>query len=107
MPVSNCRYCNSPFQWNWEEAFNKFGFGDGDGPVMTEAVAKVLSLAGYTVETHAWGLHNVVINSIRKDGIEHIPEQGIRFGHDNPRDYLPQAIIDLLDRELSDAEVVS
>lgn len=107
MPISHCRYCNSEFRWSWEEAFDKFGFGDGDSNVMTEVVAKVLDGAGYAVETSAWGLHNVVIRSIRKQGVEQIPAQGIRFGYDNPRDYLPQAIIDLLDRELSGEGVVS
>ena len=35
--------------WSWEEAFDKFGFEDGDGLVMTDVVAAVLQDAGYSV----------------------------------------------------------
>lgn len=67
---------------------------------MTEAVADVLRAAGYTVTIEPWGIHNVVIDSITKGGVELIPFQRIRFGYDNPRDYLPKKIVRLLDREL-------
>jgi hypothetical protein len=84
--------------WSWEEAFDKFGFGDGDGPVMTDIVALVLETAGYTVAYETWGSHNVVIHSIKTAaGDEQIPRDGISFGYDDPRDYLPDAIITLLD----------
>jgi len=86
----------------------KFGFGDGDGVVMTEAVADVLRNAGYLVKVVPWGFHNVVINSILKADIEQIPQESIRFGYDEPRDYLPEAIINLLDQHLDEyTEVVA
>jgi hypothetical protein len=28
MPVTNCPHCNCDFQWNWEDAFLKFGYDD-------------------------------------------------------------------------------
>lgn len=79
----------------------KFGFRDGANGHLTECVADVLRKAGYTVTVEPWGIHNVVIDSIRKGGIELIPLQRIRFGYDQPRAYLPKKLIRLLDRELS------
>lgn len=80
----------------------KFGFRDGANGHLTECVADVLrKKAGYTVTVEPWGIHNVVINSICKGGIELIPVQRIRFGYVEPRNYLPKKLIRLLDRELS------
>lgn len=101
MPVTKCPQCGGAYPWSWEDAFEKFGFGDGEGVVMTEAVADVLRTAGYTVSVEPWGIHNVVIDSITKSGVEQIPFQRIRFGYDDPRDYLPKKLVRLLDRELS------
>lgn len=85
--------------WSWEEAFDKFGFEDGDGPVMTDVVASVLRDGGYSVTAEPWGSHNVVICSIKDaNGIEQIPSD-INLGYDEPRDYLPDAIIALLDAD--------
>lgn len=36
--------------WSWTEAFDKFGFDDGDGLVMTWHVADVLNAAGFQVD---------------------------------------------------------
>lgn len=105
MPSTECHACLGFYWWRWEEAFDKFGFGDGDGQVMTEAVADTLRAAGYVVETERWGLHNIVIVSIERDGVEQIPDAAIT-GYDNPRDYLPPAIVALLDEKLpEDGEV--
>lgn len=85
--------------WTWEEAFDKFGFDDGDGPIMTDVVASVLRDAGYSVTAEPWGFHNVVISSIKDgDGLEQIPA-GIALGYDEPRDYLPKTLIALLDAD--------
>lgn len=100
MPVTNCPHCKSPYDWSWEDAFLKFGFGDGDDAVMTETVADVLRNAGYGVEVLPWGFHNDVIHSVLLDGVEQIPMRRIRFGYDDPRDYLPKKLIRLLDRAL-------
>ncbi len=97
MSITTCPTCGEPHSWSWEEAFDKFGFGDGDGIVMTEHVAEALRKRGYTVTTEPWGMHNVTITSIRtKKGKEIIPED-INLGYDAPRDYLPKRIINLLD----------
>ena len=37
-------------QYHWSEAFNKFGYDDGDGDVQSPLVAKVLEDAGYSVK---------------------------------------------------------
>jgi hypothetical protein len=85
--------------WSWEEAFDKFGFDDGDGPVMTDVVVAVLQDAGYRVTAETWGSHNVVIFSIKDaNGAEQIPSD-INLGYDEPRDYLPEAVIALLDTD--------
>jgi hypothetical protein len=97
---TTCESCGTCHQWTWEEAFDKFGFGDGDGLVMTDSVAGVLIGAGYAVESQQWGLHNVVITSIKLDGVEQIPE-GATIGYDDPRSYLPATIVELLDAKVT------
>jgi hypothetical protein len=100
MPVSRCFTCGGSYHWRWEDAFDKFGFGDGDAQVETDTVVAVLENAGYRVEAAPWGLHNVVITSIMdKDGTELIPET-VSAGYDAPREYLPKPIVRLLDRKL-------
>lgn len=100
MPVTKCAHCNSDFQWDWEDAFLKFGFGDGADGYLTGVVANALRSGGYVVKVEAWGIHNEVIDSIAKAGVELIPFQRIRYGYDNPRDYLPKKLVRLLDRLL-------
>ncbi len=97
MAISKCEICGGDYHWFWEEAFDKFGFGDGDGQIETETVAAALEQAGYAVEYNEWGLHNTVIVSIRKDGIEQIPDT-VPVGYDDPRKYLPRKIVKLLDK---------
>jgi hypothetical protein len=96
MPTANCPTCAHDHDWNWEEAFDKFGFNDGDGLVMTNRVALVLETAGYTVTARTWGMHNTLITSIKSNGRERIPSQA-EVGYDRPRGYLPKAIVTLLD----------
>jgi hypothetical protein len=91
-----CESCGSSHEWTWADAFDKFGFGDGDGLVMTNSVADILIAAGYAVETVHWGMHNVIISSIKRDGVEQI-SAGATIGYDDPRGYLPAAIVSLLD----------
>lgn len=100
MPISKCLTCGGHYEWPWEDAFDKFGFGDGDGQVETDTVVAVLENAGYRVEANPWGLHNVVIQSIKdRDGNEMIPTSAT-LGYDSPRGDLPRKIVRLLDREL-------
>lgn len=105
MPEAVCNACGGTLHWIWEDAFNKFGFGDGDGQVETETVVTVLEDHGYGVVCEIWGLHNNVIRSIKKDGVEQIPESA-EVGYDDPRHYLPAAIITLLDEKLPAADGV-
>ena len=100
MPISSCHTCGGEVSWSWEEAFYKFGFMDGDGLVETRAVEDVLVNAGYAVSVEEWGLHNLVIVSIKQGEKELILHEQIKFGYDDPRDYLPATIIELLDHEL-------
>ena len=83
--------------WSWQEAFDKFGFEDGDGLVMTDVVEAVLWDAGYSVTAEPWDSHNVVISSIKDaTGNELIPST-VSIGYDDPRSYLPKTIVALLD----------
>lgn len=107
MSVSTCPTCLNTVDWSWEEAFDKFGFNDGDGLVMTEQVAAALRAHGYTVVVEAWGIHNVTIASIKTDmGEEIIPFESINFGYDDARDYLPKHIVSVLDAAFADGEEV-
>lgn len=103
MPRNTCQTCFHDYDWTWEEAFDKFGFNDGDGQVMTGTVVDVLEDAGYEVITFG-GIHNEFITSITKDGVEQIPES-TDLGYEDPRYYLPKEIIDLLDTKLPETEV--
>ena len=55
-------------QWEWEDAFSKFGFGDGDGWNGTHEVEGEIESLGYEVVTDTWGCHNYMIFDIKKDG---------------------------------------
>ncbi|MEQ8693836.1 MAG: hypothetical protein RIC85_00705 [Gammaproteobacteria bacterium] len=97
--ITECSNCLGTYWWRWEEAFDKFGFNDGDGQVETGRVAAVLQAHGYTVERTWFSVHNEVIVSIKRDDRELIPETA-NVGYDSPRDYLTPEIIALLDAEL-------
>ena len=97
MAISKCENCGGDYHWFWEEAFDKFGFGDGDGQIETWRVRSVLEQAGYTVQEADWGLHNTIIISIEKDREEQIPADA-NVGYDDPRKYLQRKIVRLLDK---------
>ena len=96
MSITNCPTCHHDHSWTWEEAFEKFGFEDGDGLIMTETVANTLRAAGYIVIVEPWGCHNITIASIKRGEKEIIPLKA-NLGYDDPRTYLPKKIIGLLD----------
>jgi hypothetical protein len=96
MMSTTCEHCGATHDWKWEEAFEKFGFNDGDGMVMTDHVVAALEAAGYTVKAQPWGMHNVTITSITRKGRELIPAKA-KVGYDDPRKYLTKAIIKVLD----------
>lgn len=100
MPVCECENCGGHYAWDWEEAFAKFGFGNGQRQVETWQVEEALTAAGYAVTVEDWGCHNRLIVSIRKGGRELIPYDTLGFGYVSPRRYLPNAIVSLLDRAL-------
>ena len=104
MPICECDNCGGQYLWRWEEAFDKFGFNDGDGQVETWQVEAVLTEAGYDVVVNGWSMHNTVIVSIKKNGKELIPHDNpdYTFGYDDPRKFFPDKIVRLLDKELAD-----
>ena len=82
--------------WEWEESFSKFGFGDGDDMVFTEVVADYIESLGYETQ-YSGGIHNSYFDSIKdKSGKEIIGEE-VQIGYDDPRDYLPKSLIEKLD----------
>lgn len=98
MPLSVCDHCDSVFHWNWEEAFDKWGFLAGEGPVQTYTIQHALIKAGYEVTLKQLGACNIVISSIQIQGVEQIPA-GTKVGYVHARMYLPCPIIELLDRK--------
>jgi hypothetical protein len=103
MPKTACNNCGGDYFWQWEDAFYKFGFGDGDAQIETDTVWLALENAGYTAVREAWGMHNVVITSIRGNRQEMIPENA-DLGYDDPREYLPRKIVQLLDQAFPNNE---
>jgi hypothetical protein len=106
MSITVCPECCNETHWEWDEAFDKFGFNDGDGLVMTEHVAEALRAYGYAVTIEPWGVHNVVINSIKRHKKELIPAS-CNLGYDDPRDYLPKRIVKILDVAFSPSAKVA
>lgn len=105
MSFTTCTTCGNRYEWSWEEAFDKFGFEDGDGLVMTDPVADFLRSTGLSVTVQQYGFHNLVITDIERDGRSLIPETAQR-GYDDPRDYLPDDIVDDLDRRFPEGREV-
>lgn len=106
MPITTCRNCHSDYHWSWTEAFDKFGFGDGDGTVLTDHVADALEAAGYHVAHQFWGMHNDVIFSITDDSGRQLIPATAKVGYDNPREYLPPEVVTLLDETFPDERVL-
>jgi len=109
MPITQCDSKKCDYQWLWEDAFYEHGFQSGEGQIETYRVECVLTDSGYNVETDQFGTNNIVITSIKKDRRELLPVHyaGFNFGEDDPRDYLPGEIIQLLDKELPEKETLS
>jgi hypothetical protein len=85
-------------EWSWDEAFDKFGFDDGDGIVMTGEVADFLESKGYRCDVDAWGMHNTVIMEMKKDGVNVIPSNA-EHGCQCPSTYLPKEVVEMLNAE--------
>ncbi|CEJ88088.1 hypothetical protein HYPGJ_31585 [Hyphomicrobium sp. GJ21] len=94
MPIRNCALCGKEKPWTWEEAFYNTGF-DGGLNSQTEQVVAVLKAAELEVIT-VDDADNSYIASIRnKYGIELVGPHDFP-GDDDPHDFLPGYIIDLL-----------
>lgn len=93
-----CKHCGNCY--HWKDAFSKFGYDDGDGKVETPLIAEALENAGYSVEFSKWFMHNELIYSIKKSGIEFMPRNTAKYlvGYDDPQEYLPVAVIKLLEQ---------
>ena len=97
-------YFDSTFFIPWEQAFNKFGFDDGQY-CLTGNVAHILECYyGYLVEVSSGHIHNDLITSIRKDDHEFMPSEtsGYTIGYDDPRMYLSNDLVQLLDKHFYD-----
>jgi hypothetical protein len=105
MSFTTCTTCGNRYEWSWEEAFDKFGFEDGDGLVMTDHVADFLRSTGLSVTVQQYGFHNLVITDIERDGRSLIPET-TQLGYDDPRDYLPEDLVHDLDRRFPEGREV-
>ena len=85
--------------WEVEEAFSKFGFGDGDGPNFTDEVASAIEAVGpYRCRTQIWGLHNYGIEAIEEEVApgEWVPVSEFDGHGLPPWERLPQAVRDAL-----------
>jgi len=90
--------------WEWGEAFDKFGFGDGDGWNGTDIVADFIEIFGYETKRQQWGIHNYMIMDLTvwcgPIQISIIPKD-INMGYDNPHDYLPKRLIEDLEMKFN------
>lgn len=112
-------------RWSWEEAFDKYGFGDGDSWNGTDHVYPIIDrMDNYNTHVDSWGIHNYMImdiidnetdksilfsenpetNGWRQDVYDRIKARGgdpkEDYGYLDPRLYLPKHIIDALDEAL-------
>jgi len=104
--------------WEWQDAFHKFGFHDGDEWVGTYLVAEYLEKLGYDVEYDGWGMHNTTITKLAKDGKSLLPgynadgtasddDASHRVGYDEPEKYLPADLVKKLNEHFHDDYEVS
>jgi hypothetical protein len=98
---------SSIINWTWEEAFAKFGFGDGTGINMTDTVASAIwgKFPNLSVTTETWGIHNYIIVAITDERTKNSvfkprPKEygACSISYDDPRKYLPYNIVRFLDR---------
>ena len=108
-------------EWEWQEAFHKFGFHDGDEWVGTYLVAQYLEELGYDVDYEGWGMHNTTIIKLAKDGkslLPHYDAEGnyiegnsetekIKYGYDEPETYLPADLVKKLNEHFDDEYIIN
>ena len=84
-------------EWCWDEAFSKFGFGDG--PNFTDVVALELeSELGYKVCVDTWSTHNNMIMAIMGPRGGKIMPNSIQVGYTDPRDWMPKRVVKHLNK---------
>ena len=90
--------------WDWGEAFQKGGFGDGDLWVGTYLVQQFLEQEGYRVDL-ADGIHNTYIVQVHKD--DHFWEcDAVGGDHDQPETWLPADLVEKLNSHFHTGYVV-
>lgn len=88
--------------WEWEEAFSKFGFEDGDGWNGTDLVSSHIEyfFPDLECECDSWDLHNYMIfDIVEKEKGTTVYKGQPEVGYDEPREYLPQYLVEFLDKE--------
>tara|TARA_R100000654_G_scaffold72528_1_gene104442 strand:- start:411 stop:719 length:309 start_codon:yes stop_codon:yes gene_type:complete len=91
--------------WKWEEAFDKWGFEDGDGWNGTDLVRTEIEAKFDNLDTwcDTWGCHNFMIMDIRtKDQDATIYEGEPQVGYVCPRTYLPEYLVEFLDEHFTE-----
>ncbi len=93
--------------WTWEEAFQKFGFNDGNNS-QTFRVQKVLEAAGYGCDEASGGWHNNVICGLSKEMGAVWAEETCEDVDDDAklRASLPPEVVALLDTAFPDDLVI-
>lgn len=92
--------------WTWEEAFQKFGFNDGNNS-QTFRVQAALGDAGYASHEVS-GVHNTYIVWLGKETVEVWNAEGFSDTGDDAqlRATLPPEVVALLDLAFPDALVI-
>lgn len=85
-------------EWDWRDAFDKFGFGDGDSWNGTGYVREFLEGLGWTLNEAQYGAHNWMIFKMTKGDV--VIEAD---GYKQPEEFLPQELIDALDKKFGNA----
>ena len=101
---------NTLIQWDWRDAFSKFGFDDGDGWNGTDLVSDFMEKEfGLNIYCETWGCHNYLIMEVCKKTdkkgkeVNLIPQDtDFTHGYDEPDDWMPQEWIDKLDDHFDD-----
>ena len=91
-------------EFDWREAFDKFGFHDGDSWNGTDLVSDFLE-EQFNVKTEcdSWGCHNYMIMAVKdQDGKNLIPEENFSHGYDEPDEWMPKEWVEALDEHFDE-----
>lgn len=91
------------YDWSWTEAFNKYGFNEGETDTYTFEVSDFLADLGYIIETTS-GIHNTYISSLRSPtGVELLAVNKFNVGIDDAEEQLPDVLVDALNQKFGPA----